>query len=186
MDTIFSATRFHESLYQSSAIKYVSERKNLTEIFWSRAYERSVTIRKNRVKYIVRLNLVSPSPKVGHIQTVRCVEITIQTLLTIIFAWTDDVRYDQQILIITNTNRMYFFNFQLQRFSCNNSASNYFKEDSIFCLQNSANEKNSMEISTNNVVKDENSQGLHPSAASLVHHVLIPRNGWFKSINHRI
>lgn len=86
MDTIFSATRFHESLYQSSAIKYVSERKNLTEIFWSRAYERSVTIRKNRVKYIVRLNLVSPSPKVGHIQTVRCVEITIQTLLTIIFA----------------------------------------------------------------------------------------------------
>lgn len=79
-----------------------------------------------------------------------------------------------------------FQNFQLQRFSCNDSASNYFKEDSIFCVQNSAHEKTSMEISTNNVVKDENSQGLRPSAASLVHHVLIPRNGWFKSINHRM
>lgn len=36
----------------------------------------------------------------------------------------------------------------------------------------------------NNVVKQEISRdykGLRPSAASLVHHVVVPRNGWYKS-----
>lgn len=71
-----------------------------------------------------------------------------------------------------------------QRFSCNDSASNYFKEDAIFCSKSHAHEKTPAEIATNNVVKDENSldyKGLRPSAASLVHHILVPRNGWLKS-----
>lgn len=79
-----------------------------------------------------------------------------------------------------------FFHFASQRFSCNNSASNYFKEDAIFCLKDRSHDKTSTEIATNNnVVKDENSldyKGLRPSAASLVHHIVVPRNGWLHII----
>lgn len=65
----------------------------------------------------------------------------------------------------------------VQKFSCNDSATNYFRDDQIFCAKNAGREKSTTEKSMK-IEINRDYKGLRPSAASLVQHVVIPRNGW--------